>query len=86
MKYPYVQLFADIDWSTERVFDQTVTRAQEIGLEVHLLPSFFDVDDRTALRRLCDEVLGKNGESAPATTDFLRQIVDREGRDRIWPL
>jgi rSAM/selenodomain-associated transferase 1 len=86
MKYPYVQLFADIDWSTERVFDQTVTRAQEIGLEVHLLPSFFDVDDRTALRRLCDEVLGKDGESAPATTDFLRQIVDREGRDRIWPL
>src|SRR5207302_7713549 len=43
MKYPYAQLFANIDWSTERVFDQTITRAQEIGLEVHLLPTFFDV-------------------------------------------
>jgi len=85
MKYPYAQLFANIDWSTERVFDQTITRAQEIGLEVHLLPTFFDVDDRSALRRLCDELLGKDGENAPATTNFLRQIVEREGRERIWP-
>jgi len=85
MKRAFVQLFADIDWSTERVFDQTVARAGEIGLEVHTLPSFFDVDDRFALRRLCDELLGKGGESAPATTNFLCQIVDREGRDRIWP-
>jgi rSAM/selenodomain-associated transferase 1 len=85
MKYPYAQLFEDIDWSTERVFDQTITRAQEIGLDVHVLPTFFDVDDRTALRRLCDELLGKDGERAPATTNFLRQIVEREGRDRIWP-
>ena len=84
MKHPHVHLFADIDWSTERVFDQTVARAREIGLEVHILPSFFDIDDRAALRRLCDELLGKDDRSAPATTKFLRQIVDREGRDRIW--
>jgi rSAM/selenodomain-associated transferase 1 len=85
MKHAHAHLFADIDWSSERVFDQTVTRAREIALQVHTLPSFFDVDDRFALRRLCDELLGEGGGSAPATTRFLHQIVDREGRDRIWP-
>jgi len=84
MKHAYAQLFADIDWSTERVFDQTIARARKIGLEVHMLPSFFDVDDRTALRRLCDELLGRHGGIAPATTKFLQEIVDCEGRDRIW--
>ena len=84
MRHAYAQLFADIDWSTERVFDQTIARARKIGLEVHMLPSFFDVDDRTALRRLCDELLGRHGGIAPATTKFLQEIVDCEGRDRIW--
>ena len=84
MKHAYAQLFADIDWSTERVFDQTIARARKIGLEVHMLPSFFDVDDRTALRRLCDELLGSDEGVAPATKKFLQEIVDCEGRDRIW--
>ena len=85
MKRASAQLFAGIDWSTERVFDQTVKRARVLGLEVHILPSFFDVDDHAALRRLCDELLRENCSNAPATKTFLRQIVAREGRDRIWP-
>jgi uncharacterized protein len=85
MKHAHAQLFADIDWSTERVFDQTLARAREIGLEVHMLPSFFDVDDRAALRRLCDQLLDRDGGIAPATTKFLQEIVESEGRDRIWP-
>lgn len=84
MKQAYARLFADIDWSSERVFDQTVIRAREIALEVHTLPKFFDVDDRFALRRLCGELLGEDGGSAPETTRFLHQIVEREGRERIW--
>jgi len=85
MKHAYASLFADIDWSTARVFDQTMARARKIGLEIHVLPSFFDVDDRAALRRLCEELLGKDGGSAQATTKFLQDILDGEGRDRIWP-
>ena len=30
------RLFDDIDWSTERVARQTLDRANEIGLDVHL--------------------------------------------------
>ncbi|MEY2479089.1 MAG: uncharacterized protein QOI04_16 [Verrucomicrobiota bacterium] len=82
-------LFADIDWSTEKVFAQTKQRAAEIGVPVHELPRGFDVDDRATLHRLCDELLGPETRStidlAPHTRKFLREIVAREGRARIWP-
>jgi uncharacterized protein len=83
-------LFEDIDWSTEHVFNQTMQRAAEIGVEVHQLPAGFDVDDGATLRRLCDELLGKTqeltGAVAPNTQKFLSEIIQREGRDRIWPV
>jgi uncharacterized protein len=89
MKNLHSRLFEEIDWSTERVLAQTLERAGEIGIAVRLLPVCYDVDDRTALSRLCDELLGPNEsrdpESAPATREFLAAIVAREGRQRIWP-
>ena len=85
MKKPYRRVFEEIDWSTERVFAQTVERAREIGLEIERLPTFFDIDEPAALRRLCDELLGADGENAPATKAFLQQLIAREGRERIWP-
>ena len=76
-----------IEWSTERVFDQTLQRAGEIGVEVKLLPRGYDIDDRGALQRLCSELLNENSRDhpAPATRKFLSEIVEREGRGRIWP-
>lgn len=87
VKKLYRRLFEGIDWSTERVLEQTVERAQEIGLQVHQLPAGFDVDDQRTLRRLCDELLSRDlgVDIAPSTRGFLKQIVEREGRDRIWP-
>jgi rSAM/selenodomain-associated transferase 1 len=80
-------IFENIDWSTERVFAQTVRRANELNLSVHLLPTCYDVDDRQTLRRLCDELLGENPSRSTATEtrNFLNAIVRREGRERIWP-
>jgi len=82
-------LFEEIDWSTERVFDQTKQHASKIGVEVHQLPYGFDVDDRATLARLCEELLDPAARSpsdiAPNTRKFLSEIVAREGRDRIWP-
>ena len=80
-------MFERIDWSTERVLEQTKARAKEIGVAVKLLPTCYDVDDFTTLRRLCKELLGGNSPDAkaPETTKFLREIIDREGRSRIWP-
>jgi hypothetical protein len=90
LKKPHQRLFEQIDWSTERVLEQTIAAAREINLAVHLLPAWYDVDDRATLGRLCQELFGSNGNrpascSAPATRDFLSGLVEREGRDRIWP-
>ena len=46
MKKMHRRLFEEIDWSTERVFEQTIERARELGVEVHILPTWYDVDDR----------------------------------------
>jgi len=57
LKHPHRRLFEDIDWSTEKVAAQTLERARELSLPVHLLPSWYDVDDLAALRLLVGEVL-----------------------------
>jgi uncharacterized protein len=77
VKKPHRHLFEQIDWSTERVLNQTIQRANEIGLEVRLLPSGYDVDDGASLRRLCDELLGENAGVglAPSTRKFLTSIA-----------
>jgi len=90
LKKNYHRLFQQIDWSTRRVLEQTIAAAREINLPVHLLPIWFDVDDRVTLSRLCNELLGSNGSganssAAPATRTFLFELLQREGRDRIWP-
>ena len=82
------RLFEEIDWSTGRVLEQTMVRAGEIGLPVHLLPPAYDVDERETLRRLCHHLVGTcddRGEiAAQATSLFLRDFVPREGRERTW--
>ena len=56
LKRPHRRLFEDIDWSTERVSAQTLARARELGLPVHQLPTWYDVDDADALRLLVREL------------------------------
>ncbi len=52
LKRAHRRLFEDIAWSTDRVLRQTLDRAAEIGLSVHALPVWYDVDDVASLRRL----------------------------------
>jgi rSAM/selenodomain-associated transferase 1 len=77
MKKPHRHLFEQIDWSTERVLNQTMQRATEIGIEVKLLPTGYDVDDDVSLRRLCNELLDEQGRDsvAPGTRKFLAGLV-----------
>jgi len=85
MRQLHPLLFENIEWSTERVFEQTRSAAARAGLALHLLATGFDVDDRATLRRLCDELLGRDNAAAPFTKKFLRDLIAREGGDRIWP-
>src|SRR5262249_24606901 len=80
VKKPRRDLFEQIDWSTERVLNQTIQRATEIGLKVEFLPTGYDVDDDASLRRLRNELLGKRGDDsvAPSTRKFLARLVAQE--------
>ncbi len=65
IKRRHRRLFEGIDWSTERVARQTCERAREIGLPVHELPKWYDVDDVSALRQLHAELF--DGQSFDRT-------------------
>ena len=56
LKKPHRRLFEDITWSTEHVAEETIARAREIGLPVHVLPTWYDIDDRQSLCMLHDEL------------------------------
>ena len=71
------ELFEHIDWSTERVLDQTKTRARELNLDVSVLRTGYDIDDAATLRRLCYELLSNKSERAvaPNTRKFLAAVT-----------
>jgi rSAM/selenodomain-associated transferase 1 len=52
LKAAHERMFEDIAWSTETVAGQTRARASEIGLDVDVLPLWYDVDDVEDLRLL----------------------------------
>jgi rSAM/selenodomain-associated transferase 1 len=76
LRKPRRELFTRIDWSTERVFSQTVQRAAGIKLEVQLLAAGYDVDDAASLHRLCEELLRERASDniAPHTRKFLKAL------------
>jgi uncharacterized protein len=81
LKRPHRRLFEDIDWSTEKVSAQTLARAREIGLAVHQLPSWYDVDDLDALRLLvCELFEGRRFRawgSKPTPATWTRRELER---------
>jgi uncharacterized protein len=70
------RLFEQIDWSTERVFAQTIERAKEIGLPVELLTTWYDVDDAATLERLQRELETPDGSGYDArhTRSYLQGL------------
>jgi rSAM/selenodomain-associated transferase 1 len=77
------RLFEEIDWSTERVYRQTLARAGDIGLSVASLAEWYDVDDAQSLTLLARE-LGfggaapgayRGGFAAPKTAALLDRLA-----------
>jgi rSAM/selenodomain-associated transferase 1 len=83
LKQFHRRLFEEIDWSTERVYEQTVARAGEIRLTVASLPEWYDVDDEETLAMLGRELLlgaaPVGGYPAPSTAAFLRRLAATNG-------
>ena len=88
LKVPHRRMFDDISWSTERVAEQTLERAREIKLDVHLLPEWYDVDDVDCLRRLHGEICRSRPVSLQADA---RRRQPHHARHtaalfgRVWP-
>jgi uncharacterized protein len=91
LKRAHEHMFHHIDWSTPRVFKQSVERAREIGLDVARLAPWYDVDDAATMSRLYAELAmfrppARKSESlgfaAPATGRFLRELAARNAMVR----
>lgn len=72
MKQLQTELFRGITWSTEHVFVQTMAVCRRLGLSVHLLPEWYDVDVEADLERLRRD-LAQNPALAPHTRAFLER-------------
>jgi rSAM/selenodomain-associated transferase 1 len=65
VRAPDAALFEGIEWSTDRVLAQTLARARTAGLDVFLLPHWYDIDDGRDLERLAgDPLLGAHTRRA----------------------
>jgi rSAM/selenodomain-associated transferase 1 len=79
LKEPHPEPFERITWSTASVLAETVERAHDAGIEVVLLPLWYDVDDAATLAILTGELLDGEtpefatlaGYAAPQTREFL---------------
>ena len=84
MKAMHGDLFEDITWSTEHVTRQTLQRAAELRLDVHLLPQWYDVDDALSFEILRAELSGERsfgplGLTPAAASSTRAQLARFEG-------
>ena len=63
-------LIADIDWGTAVVYDQTCAAAERLGLSLHRLPTWHDVDEPA-------DLAGLRQRLASAEEPALRRLAER---------
>jgi rSAM/selenodomain-associated transferase 1 len=71
LRQPHARLFEDMPWSTEVVFERTCERAAEIGLRLHVMPMWYDVDDAETLAILTADLAG---DALPFATETLPRM------------
>jgi hypothetical protein len=85
LKRAHAEVFADINWSTATVFEETVAAAHAASLDVVVLPLWYDVDDAASLSILRGELLHDvspsfaaiSGYAAPWTRGFLCDLYQQ---------
>jgi glycosyltransferase A (GT-A) superfamily protein (DUF2064 family) len=71
LRWKEPRLFTDIAWSTPQVLAQTQERADSLGLRVHLLPEWPDIDTPDDLERLHERLQSAPPEVCPRTRTLL---------------
>jgi rSAM/selenodomain-associated transferase 1 len=73
MDRPYPGLFEGITWSTSVVYQQTLARAEALGLHVASIQEWYDVDTAADLDQLKDEL----GRASPGVAPATRAVLAR---------
>ena len=76
LKRPAPRLLREVQMSTSRVVADTLALAAAEGLQVKLLPVWYDIDDITALNRLAAELPGASDGLARHTRAFFASNGD----------
>jgi rSAM/selenodomain-associated transferase 1 len=75
-KAVHASLFGDIEWSTEKVLQQTLGQACLHNLHVSLIPAWFDVDTTEDLQQLAKQLAQlRDDEYASRTRAFLKRLA-----------
>ncbi|MDE1975692.1 MAG: TIGR04282 family arsenosugar biosynthesis glycosyltransferase [Elusimicrobia bacterium] len=69
------ELFQDVPWSTDKAFEETLTRARSSGLKVSLLAPMADMDTVSDVINLGRELRGKPPEICPATGEVMNRLI-----------
>jgi uncharacterized protein len=75
MRAAHLGLFEAIDWSTSRVYAQTLAQADGLDLRVCSLPEWYDVDEPSDLERLQRALVTSPQRVAPNTRAALQQLA-----------
>jgi len=73
VRAPQPALFDGVPWSSPDTRRATLERARALGLSVHLLPPWFDVDTAADLARLRADLAGRT--APPRTAAFVRTLA-----------
>ena len=79
MRQPHLGVFQDVEWSTPRVYAETVAKTQALGLRVKTLREWYDIDEPADLEHLERELRSSPPGVAPHTRAALRLIADQAG-------
>jgi len=75
LREPRPELFRGVAWGGPHVLSATLGRAEDCGVELGLLPDWYDVDDHAALERLARDLETAWGtERAPLTARCLLDL------------
>lgn len=64
------RLFASVEWSSPKVFEQITRNIETLNLNLRLLPEWFDIDAPEDLRRLRAEITGDERMQTAAPQTF----------------
>jgi rSAM/selenodomain-associated transferase 1 len=82
MREPHLGVFENVEWSTPRVHAQTLAQAERLGLRVHAVQEWYDVDEPNDLDRLQRELADCSPDVAPNTRAALARVFSAVGTRR----